>query len=132
MPNQKEIELQSMELSPPFKITNIFLSMREFAEEINRMIERAFEILEDPEKGALSYDHRGEDNVYRMQRIAPNQFGFWNAKSDTIKVLSTQQALCKLYEHMPYVEMVGTEMKMDILGELAERQRKNGEGSKSE
>lgn len=128
MPNEKEIELQSMELSPPFKITKIFLSMREYAEEINRMIERAFEILEDPETGALSYDHLEEDNVYRMQRIGPNQFGFWDARADTIKVLSTQQALCKIFEHMPHVEMVGTEMRMDILGELAQRQRENKQG----
>lgn len=132
MPKEKEIKLQSMELSPPFKITDIFLSMYEFADEIYNTIKHAFEILEKPERGALSYEHTGEDNTYRMQKLAPDQYGLWNARADSITVLSAQEALCKLFEHMPHVEMVGTEMRMDILGEMAKRQRENGQGSKSE
>lgn len=123
MPKEKEIELQSMSLMPPFEISPIHLSMYEFAEEINSTIRQALKILEKPEDGALSFENSKTGALYRMQKLAPNQYGLWDAVPNTIEVISAQEALGTLYAHMPYVDIAGTEMHMDILAELAKRKK---------
>lgn len=112
-----------MSLSPPFEITTIQMSMYDLADEINKRIQRALTILEKPDVGALAYDT--EDRTIRVQKIGPNNYAVWDVATNEINVKSARETLYMLFAHMPDVVMVGTEISMDILEELANRQKKN-------
>lgn len=123
MPNDKSIKIQSMSLTPPFAITETFISMNELKEYIDQNINDAFSILSKPEEGALSYEYfdDGVQTVIRIQKLSKGNFACWNVARDDIKILDETKTLALIYSHMPFVSIIGTDRGVDILKELAKR-----------
>lgn len=127
MPKEKSIEMQSISLTAPFFVTSEFFSMYDLSEYIQGKISESLKILEEPELGALSYEHNNENTVYRIQKLTTDKFAIWNVAANTIETKNSTDTLAIIYAHMPYVDMVGKEINMSILDELAKRKKNTTE-----
>ncbi|GAC42040.1 hypothetical protein [Paenibacillus popilliae] len=76
MPREKEIEVQAVSCMLPFTVETVNMSMYDFAAEVYDMIGRSFSILEHPKKGALAYEHAELETLFRVQKLAINQYAF--------------------------------------------------------
>ena len=66
----------------------------------------------------VCYEHSKNNNLYRFQKKGKNEFAFqivFDKGNKEIFKVDANTVLNKIFEHAPFIEMVGTEQSLDLI-----------------